>query len=89
VPTTTTTTTTTFKNNSLPIETVKWSGGFAMIPSKGHQADEKAGLSAMEHLQQSCTEVDVMVLNDQHCIAVTHVSGAQAGGASLVSVVSD
>lgn len=35
--------------------------------------------TALDHIQHSCPELDVMVLNDQHCVAVTHVNGAQAG----------
>jgi len=63
----------------LPIETMKWSGGFVMLPAKGKQGHkfEETG-TALQHVQQ-CEEVDVLVLNDQHCIAVTTVSGAQAG----------
>ena len=35
--------------------------------------------SALDHVQAQCSELDVLVLNDNHCVAVTTVNGNQAG----------
>jgi len=66
----------------LPINTIKWSGGTLLLPAKlGHGAKGKmeAHGSALDHVQAQCSELDVMVLNDNHCVAVTTVNGNQAG----------
>ena len=63
----------------LPTETLKWSGGHLMLPSSLRLNDEEKSETPVQHVQQHCTELDVMVLNDRHCVAVTHVNGAAAG----------
>jgi len=62
----------------LPIETIKWSGGQLLVPSPKRGRLEETG-TALDHIDHDCNELDVMVLNDQHCVAVTHVNGAAAG----------
>jgi len=66
----------------LPINTIKWSGGTLMLPAKlGHGAKGKMEShgSVLDHVQAQCSELDVLVLNDNHCVAVTTVNGNQAG----------
>jgi hypothetical protein len=65
----------------LPTETIKWSGGYLMLPNSKETKAAAATkqLTAAQTVQQQCTELDVVVLNDRHCVAVTHVNGAAAG----------
>ena len=66
----------------LPIDTIKWSGGNLLLPSKlasGARGSMEARGDALQHVDAQCSELDVLVLNDQHCVAVTSVNGAQTG----------
>jgi len=62
----------------LPIDTIKWSGGQLLLPSKlasgAHKQMETRG-DALQHVDSQCTELDVVVLDDEHCVAVTSVKG--------------
>ena len=61
----------------LPIDTIKWSGGQLLLPSKlasgAHKQMETRG-DALQHVDSQCTELDVVVLDDEHCVAVTSVN---------------
>jgi len=62
----------------LPIDTIKWSGGQLLLPSKlaskAHKQMETRG-DVLQHVNSQCTELDMLVLNDEHCVAVTSVNG--------------
>mmetsp|Transcript_49346 Transcript_49346/g.111989 ORF Transcript_49346/g.111989 Transcript_49346/m.111989 type:complete len:246 (-) Transcript_49346:953-1690(-) len=61
----------------LPTDTPTWTGGMLLIPEAASKpSDQKPPLA---QIQEGCKELDVLVLNNQHCVAVTHVDGADTG----------